>query len=141
MNARQDDDYYEDDDADLEDRPSRRRRSSQRPGKVQAIAVMTLIGGILACLVGLHWVVAWGAATMGLCCLWPGGYYSLVIGILGIIKGSNLLGKDAHLLPPPKGMAVMMIINIVNGDVANLVMGIIILVFLNDPEVEGWYQS
>ena len=42
------DDY---DEYDREYRPSRRR--GEKPGKAQAIAIMTLIGGILACMVAL----------------------------------------------------------------------------------------
>ena len=32
----------------------------------------------------------------------------------------------------------MMIINIINGDVTNVVLGILILVFCNDEEVTGY---
>ncbi len=135
------DDDYEDD--DYEDRPSRRGRRTkmaQRPGKVQAIAIMTLIGGILAALVALNWLIA-DASSMGICCLWPGQYYTIVLAILAIIKGSQLLGQDAHRQAPPKGIAIMMIVDIINFDIPNLVMGIIILVFCNDPEVERFFEG
>ncbi len=140
-----DDDYYEDDDE--YERPSKRRRSGAPPGKVQAIAIMTLIGGILAS-IGALGVLAYiglmGLATLGfglLCCLWPGPYYGLTVGILAILKGAKLLGKDAQSLPPPKGTAIMLIINIVNFDIVNCVLGILILVFCSDPEVENWYRG
>lgn len=128
-----------------DDRPPRRReelevdddyaarRAVERPGKVQAIAIMTLIGGILAPLFGAVLI----PSTV---CLWPGAYYSLVMGILAIVKGSKLLGQNAHLEPPPKAISVMMIINVVNLDLANLVMGILNLVFLNDPEVHRFFR-
>ncbi len=35
----------------------------------------------------------------------------------------------------------MMIINIVNGDIANLALGIVVLVFCSDPEVESFFQG
>src|SRR5205823_6505223 len=100
------------------DRPRRRGK----PGKVQAIAVMTLVGGILATLgavaiLGYFGLV--GIASMGfglVCCLWPGPYYGLVVGIMGIVKGSQLLGENAHRSAPPTTVAVMQIINVVNGD-------------------------
>ena len=82
-----------------------------------------------------------GLSSFGLCCLWPGGYYSLVLGIMATIKGSQLMGQDAHKLPPPKGTAIMMIINIINFDVVNCVLGILILVFCSDPEVEDWFRG
>ncbi len=85
---RRDDDY----DDDYDDAP-RRRRHREKPGKVQAIGVMMLIGGILATL-GSVGLIAYcgliGIATLGvglLCCLWPGPYYGLVMGIMAITKG------------------------------------------------------
>jgi hypothetical protein len=135
-----------DEDMEDDDRPSR-RRGRERPGKAQAIAIMTLIGGILATLGSLStlaYIGLVGVASLGvglLCCLWPGPYYGLVVGIMAMIKGSQLLGQDAHRLPPPKGIAIMQIINIVNFDFPNCVMGILTLVFLNDPEVRRYYRG
>jgi predicted Zn finger-like uncharacterized protein len=135
------DDYEEDDEA-----PRRsRRRSREKPGKVQAIAIMILIGGILATLTAAVWLAyigIVGLATMGiglLCCLWPGPYYGLVVGIMGIVKGARLLGEKAHREAPPQGLAIMMIINIINGDFVNLTLGILVLVFLADEEVKEFF--
>ncbi|HZT82466.1 MAG TPA: MJ0042-type zinc finger domain-containing protein [Gemmataceae bacterium] len=128
---RRDDDF-------AEDRPSRRgirRRSAERPGKVQAIGIMTLIGGIFALLVA----VGWASTCIGL--LWPGMYYSIVVGVMGLIKGIQLLGDDAHLQPPPKAISIMMIINIINGDIVNCVMGILNLVFLSEDEVSDYFRG
>jgi len=110
------------------------RRRDERPGKVQAIAIMTLVGGILACLIGLAWLPA-------LVCFWPGGIYSIVMGIMAIIKGSKLLGSSARYESPPTGVSIMMIINIINGDIANCVMGIINLVFLSEREVKDYFRA
>src|SRR5262249_4024997 len=120
---REDDDYVE-----------RLRRHDEKPGKVQAIAIMTLVGGILATIIGLAWLPA-------LVCFWPGGIYSIVLGIMAIIKGSKLLGRDARYEAPPTGVAVMMIINIINGDIANCVVGIINLVFLGEREVKEFFRG
>jgi predicted Zn finger-like uncharacterized protein len=123
------DDDHED---DYDDAP--RRRSSEKPGKVQAISVMTLVGGILATLAAVILMVT----IYGLC--WPGTYYSLVLGIMAIVKGSQLLGERASEQTPPSGIAIMQIINIINCDWANLTMGIISLVFLGDPEVKRFFR-
>jgi hypothetical protein len=110
------------------------RRDYEKPGKVQAIAVMTLIGGILALL--------WGLICAATCVLlvWPGTYYSFVLGIMAIVKASALLGDRARNQGPPQAVAVMQIVNIVNGDVVNLVLGIVTLVFLGDPEVKDYFR-
>jgi predicted Zn finger-like uncharacterized protein len=111
-------------------------RPRTKPGKAQAIAIMILIGGIYACLLAVGSTLLSGFA----CCLWPGSYYSLVMGIMAITKGSNLLGDNAYRLPAPQGIAVMMIINIINADLVNLTMGILVLVFLSDPEVKAYFR-
>jgi hypothetical protein len=147
--VRRRDDYgdedYDDEAEDDEDYRSRRR--GEKPGKVVAVAIMMLIGGILAIIssvailayLGLAGAVTCGVGWLG--CLWPGPYYSLVLGILATIKGSQLLGRNADRLPPPKGVAIMQIINIVNLDIPNCVMGIIALIFLNEREVQRYFRG
>ncbi|HZZ77928.1 MAG TPA: hypothetical protein VFE62_05395 [Gemmataceae bacterium] len=132
---RNDDEDDDDDDIDLRRRS--RRRSGERPGKVQAIAIMMLLGGIYAIFLAVVTTLASGFG----CCLWPGIYYSIVMGILAIVKSTSLLGDKAHLSTPPTGMGVMMIINIINVDIINLVLGILILVFSSDDEVVDYMRG
>jgi hypothetical protein len=128
-------DYRDDYDDDYE----RGRRGGEKPGKVQAIAIMTLVGGILATLLGV-WLLVIGAFTCVLL-FWPGTYYSIVLGILAIIKGAQLLGPDAHRQAPPQAIAIMQIVNVVNGDLANCVMGILSLVFLGEKPVQRFFRG
>jgi hypothetical protein len=111
------------------------------PGKVHAIAIMTLVGGIWALANALIVGVLLGISTCAVGCLWPGIYYGIVLGILATIKGSQLMSKDARQQPPPRWVAIMQIINIVNVDVPNCVMGILTLVFLQDAEVLHYYRN
>lgn len=144
------DNGYEEVETRDEPRPSRRRRrrrpddddddfparrSSAVPGKVQAIAIMTLVGGIFGILMGL----ALAVTCYGL--IWPGTYYSFVMGIMAVIKGSALLGQNAREESAPKTTAIMQIVNIINCDFTNCVMGILILVFLNEPEVRRYFRG
>ena len=120
---------YED---DYDDRP--RRKRNERPGQVQAVAIMMLVGGIRSVLISLGWI-----AGSGFCfCFWPGVYYGIVIGILGIVRGSNMLGRDDQ--GPPKTLAILMIVSIVIPDIINCVLGIVCLVMLNDDQVRAYYR-
>ena len=74
----------------------------------------------------------------GLC--WPGTYYSLVLGIMAIVKSSQLLGKRAAKQMPPSRISIMQIINILNCDWINLTLGIINLVFLGDEKVKSYFR-
>jgi hypothetical protein len=122
---RRDDDYdqYEDE----YDRP----KKPAKPGQVQAVAIMMLVGGILGILTAL----AVAAASI---CLWPGVYYELVVAILFIIRGTNMLNQDDR--GPPRTLAILQIICIVNGDIPNCVRGIVSVIMLNDPKVEEYYR-
>src|SRR5262249_9733493 len=60
------------------DRPRRR----EKPSKVQAVGVMMLVGGIMAALLG----VGLSLGGFPFCCLWPGTYFSVVMGIMAIVK-------------------------------------------------------
>jgi hypothetical protein len=127
---------------DDDDYPAYRpaRRTADKPAKVQAIGAMMLAGGILAIILSLS-LGALGIGTMGVCCLWPGTYYCLVTGILATVKGGTLLGRDAHLQAPPRAVAIMQIVNIINLDMVNCVLGILALVFLNDEEVRPYFRG
>jgi hypothetical protein len=124
------------DDEDYEDAPCRQGRV-EKPGKVQAIGIMVLIGGILA----LLYAVGLIAGSLGALLCWPGTYYALVLGIMAITKGSQLLGDKAYLQSPPSGIGIMMIINIINADLINLTLGILVLVFLGDKESKDYFRG
>jgi Zn-finger nucleic acid-binding protein len=141
-----------DKDDDLEDEGSKRRSRSRvddddddtvpsirkrKPGHVTSLGVMALVGGIVGVSMFLLLVGGSGLA----CCLWPGTYYSLVAGILAIIRGAALLGERAFEQPLPKTIAILMIINIINGDVINLVLGIIMMVFCDEGDVIEYFRK
>ena len=106
-----------------------------KPGKLQAVAIMTLVGGILALL------TCFGIA-LGTMFIYIPWIYSLVLGIMAIIKGSQMLGSNpAPAFASARTIAIMQIVNIINCDMVNLTLGIITLVFLNDPEVREHLRS
>jgi hypothetical protein len=133
--------YDERDDYDEERRP----RRGQKPGQIQAVGIMLLIGGILGTITGLGllgYAGMVGVASGGpgfLCCLWPGIYLELVFGILAIVRGCRMLG-DNESGTPPTTLAVLAILCILNADVINCVLGIVCLIMLNDPAVGAYYR-
>ena len=105
------------------------------PGKMQAISIMTLVGGILAILT----CFGIGLGTAG---FWIPWIYSLILGIMATIKGSQMLGSNpTPAFASARTIAIMQIVNIINCDIPNLTMGIINLVFLSDPEVKEYLRS
>lgn len=116
----------------------------EKPGKVQTIAIMTLVSGILNIIYSLALIVSFffGAfVSVGatLCCL-PITLYPMILGIFEIISGSKLMAT------PPKRfdvqtIAILQIINIIVASVPSLVIGILNLVFYNEPEVKNYINS
>jgi hypothetical protein len=110
----------------------------QKPGKVQAMAIMTLIGGILAA-IGPFSILSWAWIMCFLpLILIP---YEIVLAILAIMKAVKLLGADAYRDTPPKVTAIMQIVNIVALDMVNCGMGIAILVLCSDPAVKAYFRG
>jgi hypothetical protein len=116
-----------------------------KPGKVTAIAISTLVDGILNIIwsfsLGIGFF-AFGVATFGLgCLLLPLAAYPLVLGILEIIYAAKILPNPAKPTKPARWLAIMQICNIVVGDVISLVVGIVSLIFYNESEVEDYFAQ
>ena len=113
----------------------------QKPGKVQAIAIITLINGILNILAGISITFAFVLSTwgFGLICA-PITILPSVLGIFEIIGATKLMAN-----PPRKfnvqAIAILEIIGIIIGNVPSLVIGILNLVFYNDPETRFYIDS
>ena len=108
----------------------------QKPGKIQAIAIITLVQGIMAIIGGL----GLGLSTM---CIYVPFVYGIVYGIMATIKGSAMLGQNPWpAYQTVRTTAIMGIVNVINCDfMFGMTGGIVILVFLNDPEVKAYIYS
>ena len=117
-------------------------RAPERPGKFQAVAVMTLVGGIVSLLWTL--LVAWAGLTslLFVCCFIPSGLYSFIAGILITVQGARLLGKNAGpILPRTASAATLLIVCILAFNPVCLVLGVINHWLLNDTEVREYVAA
>lgn len=117
---------------------------SEKPGKAQAIAIMTLVNGILNILWGISvafgfFIGAFGTFGFALCCL-PISLYPIGVGIFEIISATKLLGNPPRKFDV-KTIAILEIVNIVVLAVPSLVVGILNLVFYNEPDVRTYIDS
>ena len=113
-----------------------------RPGMVQAIAIMTLINGILNILaaIGITATVVLGTLGIGLLCA-PITISPLALGIFEIIYATNLLANPPKVKQPNQLIAILEIACIIIGNVVSLVVGILALVFYNDEEVKAYFAK
>ena len=109
-------------------------QQAQKPGKVQAISIMVLVMGIFATLGGL-------TLLLSTVCIYFVAIYGIVHGIMAIVRGSQLLGSDPwDAYQGVRTTAIMGIVNIINCDIWGMVCGIVILVFLGEPEVRAYMR-
>ena len=126
-----------------------------KPRKVQAIAIMTLVDGILNILwsiilpiIVVTFIITGAIATLGIgLFLVPLAFivlipaiFSFVVGIFEIIAGVKLL-KNPPRTVKIKAIAILEIVNILSGALPSLVVGILNLVFYNEPEVKNYIDS
>jgi hypothetical protein len=115
----------------------------QKPGMVTAIAIMTLVNGILNILWSMGFacaVLSFFWAVLPLLCL-PFAIYPFVLGILEIIYAAKLIPNPPKPVQPPKWLAIMEICDILVLDVVSLIIGILALIFYNDPKVQAYFAE
>ena len=108
------------------------------PGKVQAIGVMTVVAGALAGIWTMGWFVT-DLLTI-ICCAWLPQLASPAVAIVGLLYGIKAL-QDPFANPVPRWVPILMIVEILAFNVPNAVLGIVILVFSSDPEVQAFYAG
>jgi hypothetical protein len=113
-----------------------------KPGKVQAVTIMLLANGILNILyaLGVTGSIVLGTLGIGLLCapitILPG-----VLGVFEIIYATNLMAIPPKSVKNLQTIAILEIVCVISGNAISLVVGILNLVFYNDPEVRGYLTS
>jgi hypothetical protein len=118
---------------------------SQKPGKVQTVAIMTLISGIINILVGLICNITlfiYAFFTLGITCLCMPFFVALIVlGVFEIIYATQLMATPMKTTKPSQALAICEIVAIITGSVYSVVVGIVALVMYNDPEVKAFFAQ
>jgi hypothetical protein len=103
---------------------------------VQMIGILMLISGIVNILIGGGLVLGLALSLVLICCA-PVGLLPLALGIFELIYAVRLLGTGPERQPYKwvQIIAILEIVSILAGNFISLVIGILNLVLLNDPEV------
>lgn len=113
---------------------------NQKPGMVQAIAIMTLVNGILNILLGLSLTmgVVLGTLFIGIICA-PVTILPTVLGIFEIIYAIKLMANPPQPVKPSPTIAILEIVTILTGNLISMIVGILALVFYNDATVNAYF--
>lgn len=114
--------------------------SNESPGLVKTIAVMTLINGIVNIFWGLIATVSVTASIL-LICLAPLAILPTILGIFEIIYAAKLLTNPPQPVRPSNTIAILEILCILTFNVFSMIVGILSLVFYNDPQVKEYFAN
>jgi hypothetical protein len=114
--------------------------SSEKPGMFVAVSVMTLISGVLNIFwsLGVTASIVLGTLGIGLICA-PITILPLILGVFEILYAVKLLGNPPQPVQPSQAIAILEICCILIGNVISAVVGILALVFYNDPSVKAYF--
>jgi hypothetical protein len=110
----------------------------EKPTLVNVIAWTTLASGI----VNLGWGLAASAVAfltiVGICCV-PLTILPSILGIFEIIYAAKLLSTPAQPVKPAVNLAVLEVVCILAGNFFTMIVGILSLIFYNDPTVKDYF--
>jgi hypothetical protein len=115
-------------------------QTNDKPGLVTAIAIMTLISGII----NLFWGFV-GSATalstiIGVICV-PITILPTILGVFEIIYAAKLLSTQPRPTQPSTSIAVFQILTFLMGNIFSMIVGILSLIFYNDLTVKNYFSN
>ena len=112
---------------------------NQKPALVTAIAVMTLISGI----VNIFWGFVASATALSTIifafCL-PIAILPTILGVFEIIYAAKLLSVQPEGVKPSQPIAIFEILMLFYFNVFSVIVGILTLIFYNDPSVKEYFS-
>lgn len=112
-----------------------------KPGMVTTLGVMTLVSGILNILTGLGITFAVAVSTLGIGLLCaPITFLPGILGVFEVLYALKILANPPTPVQFSQTIAILEILTILVGNVVALIVGILALVFYNDPLVRDYFE-
>lgn len=109
-----------------------------KPGLVKTIAVLTLVNGIVNIFWGLVATTTVTASVI-LICLAPLAILPTILGVFEILYALKLLAEPMRPVWPSQTIAILEILCLLTGNFFSMIVGILALVFYNDPQVKDFF--
>ncbi len=115
-------------------------RHNQKPGTVTAMAVITLLSGLVNTAWGLVLTANAVEAVLGFLCI-PVTFLPVVLGVVEIVHSILLFKAQPQTFRPAKSIAVLEILTILFGNMFSTVAGILNLIFYHDLKVREYFSK
>ncbi len=114
----------------------------ERPSNVNALGIANIISGSLNILTGLGATAALvlGTFGVGLLCA-PITLLPAILGTFELIYGIKLVANPPQPVRPAQALAIVQIVAFIYLNVVSGVIGILALLFYNDPEVQAYFEE
>lgn len=118
------------------------QNTSEKPGMFTALAIITLVSGILNIFYGLTItaLIVIGTIGLGLLCA-PITILPTILGVFELLYAVKLLNAPQQPVRFSQAIAIMEICCILAGNVLSAVAGILALVFYNDASVKAYFEK
>lgn len=111
-----------------------------RPVKVQTMAILVLINGILNIVWGGILALLGVLTVIGIMCA-PILILPMVLGVFELIYALNLLADPPKVKKPSQAIAILEICDILFLNIFGVVVGVLSLIFINEDEVKDYFAS
>lgn len=112
--------------------------TEQKPGLITAIAIMTLVSGIINLFWGFVASTAVLSTIIGVVCV-PIAILPTILGVFEIVYAAKLLSTQPQPVQPSTPIAVFQILTFFYGNIFSAVVGILLLIFFNDITVKNYF--
>jgi hypothetical protein len=118
----------------------RRAKPIEKPSNVNAIAVMTLVSGIVNLVGSLGVTFSFALTLFGLICV-PITLLPALLGIFEILYAVKLMANPPQAVKPGRTLAIFEIVTFLYLNIISGVIGILALTMYTDPEVEAYFEA
>jgi hypothetical protein len=120
--------------------PQSAARGADTPGLVTAIAILTLLSGLINIMWGLN--IAFGLAiSIVLLCIAPLGLLPVVLGVFEILYAIKLLSSPPRKVPANQTIAILEVCSILFFNILSCIAGVLVLIFYTDPSVRTYFAG
>lgn len=115
-------------------------KTIEKPSNLTALGVLNIVSGVINIVASLSVTFGLAVSLVGLICV-PLTILPAVLGVFEILYGIKVLANPPQPVKPSQAIAICQLITFLYLNVVSGVVGILALVFYNDPQVKEYFET